>query len=197
MPCAWVFVGVCQPWTKHTDGCCLYTLYTHIPCHSRRSSYARIAEADMRHVRSQACVRVRAMCVCVGVPASAPTRASTSRRRQASRSRLAGVLLGVGLQREHRRVEHRLRHNVVPGKRRSRSLRRTALGRSSTHARPLCAAVPPMFACVHVAMCIRVYVDGSPMDTHMCSSAIELSLHLGFSMPNALMHRPFPRRMYT
>jgi hypothetical protein len=35
-----------------------------------------------------------------------------------------------------------------------RALRRTALGRSSTHARPLCAAVPPMF--VHVRLCMRM-----------------------------------------
>ena len=31
----------------------------------------------------------------------------------------------------------------------------------------------------------------------MCSSALELSLHLGISMSNAHMHRPFPRCMYT
>ncbi len=49
----------------------------------------------------------------------------------------------------------------------------------------------------HVAMRIRVYVDGSPMDTHVCSSAIELPLHLGCSISNAHMHRPFPRCMYT
>ena len=35
------------------------------------------------------------------------------------------------------------------------------------------------------------------MDTHLCSSAIELSLHLGISTSNALMHRPLPRCMYT
>jgi hypothetical protein len=54
-------------------------------------------------------------------------------------------------------------------------------------------------ACVrsHVAMCIRVYVDGSPMDTHLCSSAIERSLHPGFSMFDTHTHRPFPRCMYT
>jgi hypothetical protein len=48
----------------------------------------------------------------------------------------------------------------------------------------------------HVAMCIRVYVDGPPMESHLRSSAIELPLHLGLSMSNAHMHRPFPRRMY-
>ena len=49
----------------------------------------------------------------------------------------------------------------------------------------------------HVAKGVTVYADGSPKDTHMCSSAIELSLHLGISMSNAHMHRPFPRCMYT
>ena len=42
-----------------------------------------------------------------------------------------------------------------------------------------------------------MYVDGSPMDTHLCSSAIELPLHLGLSMSNAHMQRPFPRRVHT
>jgi hypothetical protein len=45
-------------------------------------------------------------------------------------------------------------------------------------------------------MCMRVYVDGSPLDTHLCSSAIEFPLHLGLSMSNAHTHRPFPRCMY-
>ncbi len=49
----------------------------------------------------------------------------------------------------------------------------------------------------YVAMCIRVYVDGSPMDTHVRSSAIELPLHPRLSMSNAHMHRPFPRCIYT
>jgi hypothetical protein len=49
----------------------------------------------------------------------------------------------------------------------------------------------------HVAMRIRVYVDGSPTDTHLCSSAIELPLHLGLPISNARTHRPFPRCMYT
>jgi hypothetical protein len=35
------------------------------------------------------------------------------------------------------------------------------------------------------------------MDTHLCSSAIERSLHLGLSVSNALTHRPFSRCMYT
>jgi hypothetical protein len=149
----------------------------------------------MRRVRAEACVRAGARsCVCVRAPASAPTRASTSRRRRVSSSRLAGVFLGVGLQREHRRVEHRLRHDVVPGMRRFRpgahrgGLR--SVGRRRMRGR--CARC----RCAHVAMCMRVYVDGSPLDTHLCSSAIELPLHLSLLMSNAHMHRPFPRCMY-
>jgi hypothetical protein len=49
----------------------------------------------------------------------------------------------------------------------------------------------------HVAMRITVYVDGSPLDTHLCSSAIELPLHPRLSMSNAHTHRPFPRCRYT
>jgi hypothetical protein len=62
-----------------------------------------------------ACARARS-CVCVG----APMRASTSRRRRASRSRLAGACLSVGFQREHRRVEHRASHVGVQCMRRFR-----------------------------------------------------------------------------
>ncbi len=182
----------------------MYIQYMHTPCPVRRSSYARIAEAGMRHVRAEARVRARArVCACTrphpcrrvqALPAAAERRVN----------RLAGVQLGVGLQREHRRVEHRLRHELVQRMRHSRparALRRTALGRSPTHARPLCSAAPPMRARAragaHVAMHIRAYVDGSPLDTHLCSSAIELPLYPSLSMSNAHTHRPFPRCMYT
>jgi hypothetical protein len=66
-----------------------------------------------------------------------------------------------------------------------------------------CAAAPLMCArarvcvCAHVAMRIRVYVDGSPMYSHLCSSAVELSLHPGVSMSNAHTHRHFQCCMYT
>jgi hypothetical protein len=60
----------------------------------------------------------------------------------------------------------------------------------------------------HVAMCIRVYLTRaracsyvykgvSGWIAHMCSSAIERSLHPRLSMSNAHTHRPFPRCMYT
>ena len=130
-----------------------YTVHAHaLPCTPiverayRRGGHATRTRTGVRH----SCMRARS-CVCVGAPASAPTRASCSRRRQASCSLLAGVLLGFGLQREYRRVEHRFRHDVVPGMRRfrpARAPRRTALGRSSTHARPLCAS--PMCACMRM-----------------------------------------------
>ncbi len=122
---------------------------------------------------------------------------------RASRSRLAGVPVGVGLQRKHRRVEHRLCRHVVHRMRRFRpgahrgGLR--AVGRRRMRGR--CAR--RRRRCVrarvraHVAMRISVYVDGSPVDTHLCSSAIELPLHPSLSMSNAHTRRPFPRSMYT
>jgi hypothetical protein len=124
-----------------TDGSvCIYNIYTHpAPCAdlcTRVSSRRTCAAYGPRRV---VCARAR---VCVGAPASAPTRASTLRRRRASRSRLAGVPVCVGLQREHQRMEHRASHGLVLGMcrfRPARAPRRTALGRSSTHARPLCA----------------------------------------------------------
>ncbi len=66
------------------------------------------------------------------------------------RLRRAGVLLGVGFQREHRRVEHRACHRLDPGMRRSRpggrALWRTRSAGSSVRRGPLCAAALPMRA---------------------------------------------------
>jgi hypothetical protein len=61
-----------------------------------------------------------------------------------------GVQLGVGVQREHRRVERRARHLVVRStRRRFGPAARTmadALGRAFVWCGPLCAAAPPMCA---------------------------------------------------
>ncbi len=59
------------------------------------------------------CVRARVR-VRFGAHASVPTRASAFRRRGSRVARLAGVLLGVGVQRQHRRVEHGVGHHLVP-----------------------------------------------------------------------------------
>jgi hypothetical protein len=174
----------------------LYTFHTRIPCHARISSYVGVAPSRgcATHAPGRACMRARAR-MCAWAPASAPTRAITSRRRRFSRRRLAGVRGSVGRQREHRRVEHRTSLGLVLCMRRfrpARAPRRTALGRSSTHAQPSCAAASPM--CVwprerlraHVAIHIRVYVGGSPIYTHFCSSAIAPSKSW-LSMSNAHM----------
>jgi hypothetical protein len=73
----------------------------------------RAADARTCCVRVRTCVRVR-----LGARASAPKHASAFRRRGPRVARLAGVLPGVGVQREHRRVEHRRGHHVVRGMRR-------------------------------------------------------------------------------
>jgi hypothetical protein len=88
-------------------------------CLAHACQRARVRGADgtalpfvNAHARARVCAWAR--------PHLRSMRASTSRRRRASRSRRAGVLLGVGLQREHRRVEHRTSHDVVLGMRRFR-----------------------------------------------------------------------------
>jgi hypothetical protein len=66
---------------------------------------------------------------------------------------LAGVLLGVVIQREYRCMEHRVGHNVVRGMRRFRPVARHRSGCARSvidAARPLCAAAPPMRARVRV-----------------------------------------------
>jgi hypothetical protein len=88
---------------------------------------ARRTHAPMCCVRAR--VRVR-----LGAHASVPTRASAFRRRGSRVARLAGVLLGVGVQRQHRRMEYRIGHHVVLCMRRFRPAMRNAaaaLGRSS------------------------------------------------------------------
>ena len=57
---------------------------------------------------ARACARVRS-----GAHTSAPAHASAFRRRGPRAARLAGVPVCVGVQREHRRVEHRVDNLVV------------------------------------------------------------------------------------
>ncbi len=170
-----------------------YTVYAHaLP---RTPIVVRAYRRGGHAPRTRPCVRacVRALvCVCA-LARPHPRRRVRALPAAAERrvNRLAGVLRGVGLQREHRRVEHRLRHDVVRGMRRSRP------GAHRGGLRPVVVRVADVRVRVHVAMCIRLYVDGPPLDTHLCSSAIELPLHQRLSMSNAHMHRPFPRCMYT
>ena len=120
------------------------------PCPVRRSLHARIAEADMRDVRSEACV-IRACgraLVCVRgrarIRANAcehfppPLSVVFSARRRSTRRRPSKRISARGTPCESRRWT---RYAPLPAR---RAPRRTALGRSPTHARPLCAAAPPM-----------------------------------------------------
>ncbi len=104
------------------------------------------------------CERARAHeRVCLVARASAPNLASTFRRCGPRAVGLSGVLLGllgVHVQREHRRVEHRVGVKHGLRMRRFRPAARhvpDALGRSSMRRGPLCAAPPPMRtnACAH------------------------------------------------
>ncbi len=76
------------------------------------------------------------------------------------RLRRAGVLQGVGVQREHRRVEHRVRHLVVLCMRRSRPGGAHYGGRArpgfGAARGPLCAAAPPIRACVRTRASTRL-----------------------------------------
>ncbi len=63
-------------------------------------------------------MRARAHVHVLGRTCIRPERAGTFCRRRPRRGWLAGVLPSVGVQREHRRVEHRVGHYVVRGMRR-------------------------------------------------------------------------------
>ncbi len=90
----------------------VYTMHACIYIHARLATLSNGSPMRARRThaptccvraRARACVRVR-----LGAHASAPTHASAFRRRGPRVARLAGVPLGVGVQREHRRVEHRV-----------------------------------------------------------------------------------------
>ncbi len=101
------------------------------------------------HPCVRACWRVG-----MGAHVSAPNRASPFCRRRRKGVWLAGVPIGVGVQRKHRRVEHRprcehglgTRRYVLPAARRRRRRRRARPGSDVDVAQPLCAVAPPMRA---------------------------------------------------
>ncbi len=126
------------------------------PAHTR----ARAASVRM-HVC--ACARVRS-----GAHASAPTHASAFRRRGPRVARGAGVRVGVGVQREHRRVEHCACHLVVCGMRRlsgpgGAPLQAGRARRCSMRRGPLCAAAPPMRARARVRRRVGMRMRGRPL----------------------------------
>ncbi len=117
----------------------------------------RVTDACVSHRHAHMCVLAR-VCVWVWAHASAPNRASTFRRRGPRAVRLAGVFLSIGVQREHRRVEHCGGDEHGPGMRCFRPggtpPRQDALGRSSMR-RGRCARRHRRRA--HV--CVRAHVQ--------------------------------------
>jgi hypothetical protein len=132
-------------------------------CYTRIHTYIIHFSVYVRIGRGYACVRHSAMvmdrlcahalagsCCGLGLKPKPLNRASPCP--SASTAwwlRRAGVLLCVGVQREHRRVEHRVGVEHARGMRLSGPAARTmadALGRASVRRGPLCAAAPPMRA---------------------------------------------------
>jgi hypothetical protein len=106
----------------HTSIVSIYMINADIYIHAYIYIEERITDACVRHRRAHVCVGV---CARGSVWVWAPRylrrkRASPLRRRGRRAARLAGVPPGVGVQREHRRVEHRVGHLVVRGMRRFR-----------------------------------------------------------------------------
>ena len=87
-----------------------YTLHACIYIHARLATPMNGSPMRARRTHAPTC--------CVRARASARTPASAFRRRRPRVARRAGVLLYVGVQREHRRVEHRECHHVGLGMRR-------------------------------------------------------------------------------
>ncbi len=155
------------------------------PCPVRLSSYARIAEADMRHVRAQARVRARAR-VCAwarphprqrvrALPAAAERRVLGSQAFDSASAFNANI--GAW---NSARVTDLSRVCAASGP------ARTAVD----CARPVvdaCAAVVRRGAAEHLCVSIGIRIA-------TCARA---RVHPRFSMSNAHMHRPLPCCMYT
>jgi hypothetical protein len=134
--------------------------------------------APAAHTRSRAASGVRARVrVGLGADASAPTHASAFRRHGLHMARLAGVRRCAGVQREHRRVEHRACHQLVSGMRclfeqgrdalSGSSVRRSVVygGGAGARARVCadvwaraCAGVPMRYGCALERRVICMYV---------------------------------------
>jgi hypothetical protein len=138
----------------HAHTQCMYTQCMHVSISMRVGLHRRTdrrcgpaAHTRTCCVRARACVRVRS-----GAHASAPAHASACCRCRPRVARRAGVPVGGGVQREHRRVEHRVSHHVVRCMRRLFGpARRATWGGTrsagwSMRRGPLCAAGPPMRA---------------------------------------------------
>jgi hypothetical protein len=140
---------------RHVDGTRTHMVlldainaHSYIDAHSYMED--RITDACVHGIRAHVCAHVRARVgACFCAPVSAPNRASPFRRRGPRAARRAGFLLCVGVQREHRRMEHCACHRLVPGMRLFRPGGAgvpNALGRASMQRGRLCAAAPPMRA---------------------------------------------------
>jgi hypothetical protein len=125
-------------------------------------------------VRGRACIRANA---CEHFPP--PLSVVFSARRRSTRRRPSTRISARGTPRESRRCT---RYAPLPAR---RAPRRTALGRSPTHARPLCAAAPPMlararafaYACsyVYTGVCGWIAVGYTPVvECHRAPSASKL-----------------------
>jgi hypothetical protein len=131
----------------------LYTFHTHaLPCTPiivracRRGGHAPRTRRGVRaHARALVCVRGRAR-----IRANAfehftpPPSVAFSARRRSSRRRPSTRTSARGTPLPSRACS---RYAPLPAR---RAPQRTALGRSPTHARPLCAAAPPMCLCVRM-----------------------------------------------
>jgi hypothetical protein len=148
-----------------------YLMHACIYIHARLATPTNGSPMQARRTHSRTCcVRARAR---VRVCDLAPTH---PRRHMRARSvgdgprvaRLAGVLLCGGVQREHRRVEHRACHRLEPGMRRlsgpggAATAGGTRSAGWSVRRGPLCAAAPPMraraCAAVWARACAGVHV---------------------------------------
>jgi hypothetical protein len=158
----------------HTDGSVLvYSTCTHPAVYADRRTRVSPRRTCDTSAPRRACAR---SCVCAGVTASAPTRASTSRRRRASRE-------SARRRSPRRRPSTRTSARGTPRESRGfpryapllarRAPRRTALGRSPTHARPLCAAAPPMSLCVRARECSYAYKGLCGMIAVGCTPVLE------------------------
>ncbi len=154
---------------------CMYTSARYAPPDASMYLHGCDDGCDVRLCVCAACV----VCVCFSAHARecsrthacAPKRASPFPRRRRRVVRLVGVPLCEGVQREHRRLEHRISVNHAVGMRRSRPAARLRGGRARSGVRCACAHtyrrwLAPVSTCVGVGVVAR-RKDGIYVHVHI------------------------------
>jgi hypothetical protein len=139
-----------------------YMMHACIYIHARLATQKNGSPVRARRTHAPTCCVRASVRACVCDWAAAPSRASAIRRCGPRAARLAGVPLGVCVQRGHWRMDHRVCVEHAVGMRRLFGHgRRATAGRTRSAGRPcvagrFCAAAPPTRVCMRRRVATRM-----------------------------------------